>query len=359
MMMQSGSEPWVEEEFQGIDLGDKRLDDRLMVVAQHLSEQPMFPINQDHEDWAETKAAYRFFQNEKVSLEKILAPHQIQTKERIKDYPLVLAVQDTTLFNYNGHPKTQGLGCIMKCGASMSKGLVMHSTMAFTPKGLALGILSQRIWSRDPKRSLRKNAQLSKTYRKLPTRQKESYKWFEAFEQSLTLCPAQTHLVTVADRESDIFDLMALAQKDSRGELLIRVCRNRQVEESKQRLWEFMKNVPSLAIQVLKVPARGNQPPRKATVSIRFAQVTLKPAPGAAHNKPVSVGSVFVQEVDPPRGVPALEWMLLSTTPVNNLEEAQERIQWYRIRWGIEQYHRILKSGCQVERCKLQTAQRL
>ena len=142
-----GATNWCEEEFGSIELGDKRLDRRLIATAVKLTVQPTAPINQACEDWAATKASYRLFDNDEVTVEKILEPHQLQTQERMKGYPLVLAVQDTTYLNYTSHPQTEGLGPIGTEEQDLS-GLVMHSTLVLTPTGLPLGVLTQEIWAR-------------------------------------------------------------------------------------------------------------------------------------------------------------------------------------------------------------------
>ncbi len=161
---------WCEEEFTDVDLGDKRLDKRLMDITAKMMAQPLAPINQACDDWADTKASYRLFKNEKVTVEEILNPHQRRTQERMENYPIVLAVQDTSFLNYTSHPKTEGLGPI---GAKEQNllGLVMHTTMALTPAGLPLGILSQDIWARDAEAEPMTPAEL----RKRPIEEKESY----------------------------------------------------------------------------------------------------------------------------------------------------------------------------------------
>ena len=162
---------WCSEEFGDVKFGDKRLEARLVDTAAKLAAQPMAPINQACDDWADTKATYRLFDNEKVTPAKILQPHQVRTQERMRSQPLVLAIQDTTYLNYTHHPKTSGLGPI---GTKKQKqqGLVMHSTLAMTPVGLPLGLLTQTIWMRAENEDRPSKAELKKR----PIEEKESYK---------------------------------------------------------------------------------------------------------------------------------------------------------------------------------------
>jgi hypothetical protein len=148
---------WSEEEFEGIDLGDERLNKRIIKLADRLEKQPEGYINQACEDWADAKAAYRFFDNEKVKEEEIIRVHQNRTQERMKGSEIVLAIQDTTEFDYTKHPKTRGLGQVGN-GASKSKGLMMHSTLAITTKGLPLGVLTQEIWARKENKEKKKGS---------------------------------------------------------------------------------------------------------------------------------------------------------------------------------------------------------
>ncbi len=175
---------WCNEEFANVSLKDARLDSRCQTLAIALAAQPSVPINQACEDWADTKAAYRFFDNKKVTSRRILAPHQQRTVDRMSQHHLVLTVQDTVFLNYSHHPQTKGTGPIGNKKQNQS-GFVMHSTLALTAKGMPLGILTQAIWSR-PENELSKT---SATCHNQPIEDKESYKWIVAFRKTLALSP--------------------------------------------------------------------------------------------------------------------------------------------------------------------------
>ena len=191
---------WSEHEFERVNLGDKRLNARLKKLSTDLSAAPSAPINQASEDWAATKAAYRFFQNDKVTSEKILSAHRTRTWERIHREPVVLAVQDTSYLNFSSHRKTKGLGPIGD-SRSASQGVVTHNVLAITPQGLPLGLLNQTGWTRDG------YSQQSERERKNTSiEQKESYRWLQNLELVQKLKPIDSRVVTICDRESDIYE---------------------------------------------------------------------------------------------------------------------------------------------------------
>src|SRR5215207_3728617 len=166
-MTEQADAGWSVREFDGLDLGDARLNRRLLTLAEAFGARPQAPINQASADWQSTKAAYAFFANPQALPAEILLPHQQRTLERMAAYPLVLAIQDTTFLNYTHHPATSGLGPI----GGGQRGLVMHSTLAATPQGLPLGVLDQQIWARPEAENGAKRA------KQRPIADKESHKW--------------------------------------------------------------------------------------------------------------------------------------------------------------------------------------
>lgn len=350
------SATWASEEMADVELKDGRLNRRCQEVAAALGQQLGAAINQACEDWADTKAAYRFFANEKVTPAGIQSPHQQRTVERMRQYPVVLAVQDTTFFNYTHHPKTRGMGAIGN-KKQKQQGFGMHSTLAVTEAGLPLGLLTQAFFIR-PKD---KPARQPNECQKLPIEEKESYRWLEAFQQSLALAPAETEVVTVCDREADIYEMFALAEERA-AKLLVRAARDRTlVEQEVRKLWAKVERQFVSGYLTVDLPKTDKQPERQAIVSVRFTTVTLRPPwrPNQKKLPPVTLQAILVREDNPPAGVEAVEWLLLTNVPVPSFDDAVKVIGWYCGRWQIEVYHKVLKSGCQVEDCRLQTAQRL
>jgi hypothetical protein len=350
---------WCKEEFGSLQLGDQRLDRRLIATAAQLMSQPTASLNQACEDWAATKASYRLFDNDKVTVTKILEPHQVQVHERMKRYPLVLVVQDTTYLDYTSHPKTEGLGPIGTEEQDLS-GFVMHSTLALTPKGLPLGVLGAQIWVR-PQDAPKLTPREKKCQ---PIEAKESYKWLQALEQTVQWAPQGVQVVSVCDREADVFEFLIRAQELETG-FLIRAAQDRKlVDPQTDKLWHAAESAPVSGHLSVHVPAQKNEPEREAITSVRFGSVTLHPpwrpqVPDKDPLPPITVFVVLVQEVDPPAGVTPLMWLLLTNMPVHTFADAVERVQWYRCRWHIEVYFKVLKSGCKIEDCRLQTADRL
>lgn len=346
---------WVKEELNEVALGDKRLDWRLRDSAAKLAARPTMSINQACEDWADTKATYRLFANEKRTHAKILAPHVERTQERMAPYEKCLAIQDTTFLDYTHHPSKQGMGPIGTTQQALS-GLVMHSTLVTTLAGLPLGVLSQQIWSRHatPKQLTPEER------RKLPIEEKESHKWLIGLRESVKQKPDQTQLITVGDREADIFELFDCAC-DLMTDLLIRAGQDRSVcEPEVGRLWATLEAQPVAGQLAVHVAKREQHPTRTATVTVRYLSLSLQaPKHLRATKGPLALYAILVQEVAPPTAVEPLCWLLLTTVPVTSFDDAVERIAWYGQRWQIEILHKILKSGCRIEAVQLAADDRL
>lgn len=206
---------WASIEFEETKLGDKRLASRLVKIANSFSNMPESPINQSCGGWAEVKAAYRFFQNKNVKEQAILATHISKTVERTEHYETILAIQDTSHFTYGNHKKTTGLGILSsKAGAKKNietKGLIMHTTFAVSTKGLPLGILDQKIHARPEISEEQKELKKKSHGNALSIEDKESMKWLESLKN--TKASEKTTVVTVCDREADIYDFFAFADK--------------------------------------------------------------------------------------------------------------------------------------------------
>lgn len=352
------NEEWAVEEFAEVDLRDERLNKRCQEIARALGEQTSAPINQACEDWADTKAAYRFFDNKKVSSEKITQPHRQRTIERMKAHELVLAIQDTIFFNYTHHPKTAGLGEIGNKRQNQ-RGFGMHSTIAVTPGGMPLGMLTQAFFTRPTGEP----AHTPSEVRQLPIEEKESYRWIEAFEQTLVLTPTETEVVTVCDREADIYEMFVVAQEKN-ASILVRANVDRCLADQEEinKLWQKVEQQPVWGELSVEITGNQKRKARQATVSVRFAPVKLKPPwrPDKKKLPPVTLNAILVCEDNPPADIDdPIEWLLLTNTPVADFEAAVKVVGWYCCRWQIEIFHKIIKSGCTVEDCRLETAARL
>jgi hypothetical protein len=345
------AQDWTEEEFGTVRVFDARLKERLYMIASDFYNSPQANIPEACGSKARTMGAYRLFQNPKVTMDVVLTPHVEATIERIREHRVVLLPQDTTTLNYSAHPMTEGLGPINNAD-DRAVGLLLHDTLAFTEDGTPLGVVDAQVWARDPD-------ERGKTHKRkeLPIEQKESMKWLKSFRKMAEiqkLCP-ETMLVSIGDRESDIYELFLDAAQEPGPALLVRAerTRNRQVDQG--FLWDVMKKKNAAGSLKIHIPHSGSRKARDAWLDIRFAEVTLRPP--KAYSTPVTVWAVYVLERETKKT--PLEWMLLTTVPVESFEDAQKRVEWYAGRWGIEVYHRTLKSGCRIKDRQLETADRL
>lgn len=340
---------WAEEEFGAVRLRDRRHRERLFTVARDFYAQPAANIPQACGSRAKTKGAYRLFKHKAVSMNTLLCSHYDSTMERIarEKIKVVLAVQDTTSFNYDTHADMEGLGPI-STQVDGAQGILLHDTLAYTTEGTALGLVDVQVWARDP-RQFGKRA----TRHQRPIEQKESLKWLKSFRAAARLqrqLGAATTVVSVGDREADVYELFALAKSDpAYPKLLVRAERDRRVKESAGCLWPYMESQPVAGRRVLHIPRRRGRAARAAVLEVRFAQMTLRPPRRKSSLGALQVWAVYVSEVHPPSEKDAVEWMLLTTLEVNDFAQALEKIDWYKRRWGIEEYHRTIKSVCRIE----------
>lgn len=348
---------------EGVDLGDKRLNRRAQETLSKLGKQPSGSIPYGCDEWSDTKATYELFKNEKVTGEKLLEPHQRRSWERVQAHPIVLAVQDTTLLDYTHFPSIKGLGPI---GTKSQKirGIVMHNTMAVTPEGLPLGEIEQQLWVRPEVEEKEKTEGEKKEVR--PIEEKESYKWVQSLLAIQANIPEETKVVTVCDAESDVYELLSAAQSCDAA-YLIRAAQDRSLlEPTTKRIRTTIGREKVCAQLQVSVPAKKKEPTRTATLSVRYRQVKLKP-PARPNGEsfcplplpPVTLYAILVSEVDTPENMTPVNWLLLTNVPVLSVEDALERIQWYCQRWQVETFHKILKSGCQIEQRRLNCFDRL
>lgn len=347
---------WAEEEFGNIDLGDERLSRRLVTIVRDFYARPQASIPQACQTRANTKATYRFFEHPATHMDVLLSQHSIATVNRCQKESVVLAAQDTTSLNYSAHPATANLGLI---GSRQDGpiGLLVHDTMAFNVEGVPLGLLDVQCWARNPEDFGKKAKRHT-----VPIEEKESNKWLKSYEKvaaAQRACP-NTTFVSVGDREADIYELFALAlANQSAPKLLVRAKQDRALNDDQGHLWQHLENLENTGIQELHIPRQRNRQARTAQLEVRFAEIDLKPPKRKQKLASVPVWAVLAREINPPENIEPLEWMLLTTCPVTNFDQAVEKLDWYAKRWGIEVYHRTLKSGCKIEERQLGHAERI
>jgi hypothetical protein len=348
---------WAQQEFGGCQLPDTRLQARLLTLARDFYARPTASLTQACSSRAKTKAAYRFLDHEHTTMDILLQPHYRATQARVRNESIVLAVQDTSSLNYTTHVATEGLGPIGTTPTG-PQGLQLHSTLAFNVQGTPLGFIDVQCWARDAD-AFGKKAQRSR----LPIEDKESHKWLKSLSATAAVqasCPGTT-LVSVGDREADVYELFEQAAAHPEGpKLLVRARHDRKLQDEQHSLWQTMQARAVDAVQVLQVPRQGSRAARQAHMEIRYARVSLKaPVKRKGPGPSIAVWAVLAQEQNAPAGVTPLQWMLLTTVEVASVEHASERLMWYSCRWGIEVLHRTLKSGCRIEQRQMGQADRL
>jgi hypothetical protein len=367
---------WTSKEFASIDLGDDRLNKRLVVITERFAKSPLSPINNACDDWSETKAAYRFFSNERVDYKEITRSHISATKKRCIEYATVLAIQDTTYCSYTQHPKTTGLCPVARHKGKnkddiVSMGLVMHSTIVVGTDGLPLGIADQKIYSR-PQSTEKMDAKKKKALNdRLPIENKDSYRWIESLENtSANLSGLQCRVVTICDREADIYELFLRANQ-LKAPFVIRASYNRTInyksdhsEKTGEKLWDLLQRQKCEAKIQVKIPKQKDNPERIASCEIRFSEFIMNVPENYCSGKQkyptdLNLYAIYVSEIDCPEGYEPIDWMLSTNLAILNVEQALEKVAWYCLRWRIETWHKILKSGLNIEKCRLSTANRL
>ena len=343
---------WVAAEMQTLDLGDKRNNARALHLMSALAAQPACSIPVACGSKSQAKAAYRHLDLD-VDAQRWLAAHYQSTAERAGAYPFVYALSDTTELEFA--VDAEGAGPL---DSSFCRGLKAHHVLAVSPDGLPLGLVDQQVWARDAEEIGKRHTRRSRA-----PKEKESWKWMSAAEAAEERLPKGVGVVYVADREADVYSVLA-AERRPGMEFLIRAAHNRRLKDSEYRtLMEAVEGAPVLGNRTLTVPRTKTWPEREATLEIRSAPVTLLPPKNGTNGKdlgPVRTTVVLAREAgEVPAGVKRLEWLLLTDRVVGSLEEALWCVNGYALRWRVERFHFTLKSGTSVEKLQLETADRL
>jgi len=352
----------IVEELEGIHLKDKRLAARSKKVLNALAQNPEASINAACNGWSDTQAAYRFFDNKLVSPEEILKPHCEATIRRASEHSVVLLVQDTTELDYTDHPQRDAK-FLADCN---HRGIYMHAQLAVTPQKLSLGVVAIDFHERELE-SLGK----SKERKTWPIEEKESFRWLKGYRRACELgvtCPA-SQIVMVADRECDIYDIFVEAQEGAQSpvDYVVRAQEDRSTFERDPSQGKMgyrkvrdeiteSKVLVERAIELVETPKRKA---RTATVEIRAITVKVKPPHARAHLPSVTYNVVYVKEIRGPNDGTDVDWLLITTLPIDTVFEIQVVIDYYLARWAVEIYFRILKVGCRVEEILLETTHRL
>lgn len=379
--------PWVAEEMKTADLKDQRLNQRLREVLAQLATRPTASIPAACGGGrAEVEAAYRFFANDKVTFEQLLQPHIDATEKRLDGQAVVILAQDTTEIDLT-RPEQQVTGAGPLDNGSR-RGVLLHEMHAFTPDGTPLGTVYAVPWVRadNDEDGRRPISALSRVQRaRIPIEQKESYRWVVALREAEALARRHPHtqIVCVADSEADIYELLAEAAAESQSvDWIVRASQNRALRREQNANTEADAGAGSLREALLEQPvlfaktitARGHTPKvscetrlrrqpresRDADVEVRAARVVLR-APRRSDRTlaDVAVNAVLVRETAPPEGEEPIEWLLLTSLPIDDVEQVRRVIEYYCVRWMVEVFFRVLKAGCRIEDRRFEYVDRL
>ena len=261
--------------------------------------------------------------------------------------PVVLAVQDSTSFNFAHHPGTRGLGVIED---NRTAGFFAHTTLAVSGEGVPMGLFDQQVWRRD-----KSSPKIPDAHKQIAITEKESMKWLKGLYQTEE---SPTQVIVIADREADIYELFQEA-RNSGTDLIIRATRNRCLEDG-GKLLETLEEQPFRATFEVEVARHANQEKRLAQVGMRYASITLLPPqrPGASEViplTPLTLQMVEVLELEAPCDQDAIHWFLLTTVELETPNDARQVVRFYTYRWLVERFHYVLKSGCRMEHSQLQS----
>jgi hypothetical protein len=340
-------------DLQHLDFGDGRLNRRFLMIVNDLGATPEAGIPEATRSWKGTKATYRFFDNPAVHPDKIRDALRRDALDYLPSEGPILAIQDTTSLDFTAHEATEGLGYLEH---PARRGLFLHTTLAVSADGVPCGLLDRRSWTRDS-RHRGKAAQR----RTRPTREKESGRWLDATEAVEAALPPDREVLTIADREADIYDLFARPRREG-SHLLIRIKPCRGVRGPARLLGDAVRASAARGTMSVELGRADDRPPRTAELTIRYAFVAVTPPqnrPQVPRLPDVPLTAILVEELSPPEGQEPVRWWLITTRTVSSLADAEQMVRWYALRWLVERYHFVLKSGCRVERLQLRTFERL
>ena len=375
---------WALEESASADFGDERLNARYALIVSSIGNRPNLSIPAGCNGRAEMEATYRFTDNPKVTFEQILAPHGQSTLRRATEHKVVLFVQDTTELDLTRpQQQVEGAGGL---DGSRRRGVFAHLVHAFSTDGTPFGTSSAHIINRpeEPKNKGKTKVEKEKQRTQLPIERKESMRWLNGLRgvrEAAGQLP-DTRCVCIADSEADIYELLAEPRGTADGrsiDFLFRACRDRVLEmdngdsaSGPRSPREAVMATPVLytpqllirgriaKIGVENLGRRQARDSRQANLEVRAARVRLRPPHRPDRKLPaVTINVVIVREIDAPPGEATVEWILLTTLPIDTLEQVKAVVEYYCARWNIEIFFRTLKSGCRIEERRFEHVDRV
>jgi len=348
---------WAEEQFGQCVLGDLRRTKRLVRYAAQAAADPSGSTPKQTESWHDCKAAYNLIDNDDVSFAAITAPHYAATRARSEGTWLLIS--DTTETHFPG-AYVQGLG---PTGDGGGRGFLLHSALMARADGQEIAGLAAQVirYRRKVKKKETSGA------KRLRRKDRESVIWGQVVDQ-IGPAPQGARFIHVFDRGGDQFELYCRIARTQAGWVgraaqLKRKIRTPQGTEMK--LSAYLEQLPVAGTYTLKLPANAGQPARQATLEVRFGPVIVpQPAHASDWVKESGIREIFMwvveaREINPPKGVEPARWVLLTSEPVENFDDARTIVEYYEKRWLVEEFHKALKTGCRLEARQYETAKRL
>lgn len=333
------------------NFGDKRLTARALHIQDHLRVKYGQPLSKVFQNASDLKRVYEFLANSRTSFKKVVEPSHHQTANYVKNLPIILSVGDSSFLDYKKIKlKREEYGPIGNGG----NGLILHTSLAVDPDcGQPWGILWEKVWKREPTVKGKKKGSRARAFE-----EKESYKWVESIKKVPEILqeagPIQGQkVIHVFDREGDISEVFEEVQNRKNCGVLVRATHNRSLRDEEDYLWDYLKKQPLQFSKEIELPKNEKRKERTALLEIRFGRVKLRSPQRLKDTDSFNVYAVYAQEINVPEGEEAISWLLLTTEIIETPKAANMLLRWYSYRWLIEEYHKILKSGCKVESYRL------
>ena len=338
------------KDFPELNLGDKRRNERFVTIINNVASQPGSSIPKQSGDWYGTKATYEFFRNKDVTLTSLQAAISCYGGSLLAHASRVLIAHDFCQVSYKDL-QAEGLGYLAN---KEGKGIILYNSIAISDEGIPLSLLYQQSFVR-PFESLGK----AKQRRSTPFKDKESYYWHKGITEVNSLLGTGTGKIHIADREADIYDLFFSAYEEN-TDLLIRATHNRKLGDG-SHLWDLV-NIQEPSKIILQIPDKTGRKREGVEVEVRYHEVEiLRPRDNKQGYESVVMTGISLCQVSPLHKwqQEPLHWQLLTTLEVSNLADALQCVKWYCMRWLIERFHYVLKSGTRIEELQLKHADSL
>jgi hypothetical protein len=356
---------WARVHFGAAELGDQRRSKRLVQLAAAIRADPQVSLPQQCAGWAPTKGAYRFLSNPNVDPQAMQQPHREHVARQCAQQQRILIVQDTTQADFSRRAQHGSIRGVGKLGTrdNVGMGLLQHSGLAVVPGGGPLGVLYQEMHIQ------RRTPLAGETREQRRARGTEAEVWQQCALAVAKLPLGQAQVIHVGDRHADVFSFFLTLRQLGHG-FVVRANHDRYTQEDThdaseaaqvQRLRQRVEAQPVVGHRELQVSRQTGSPKkrreaRQAKLELRYLSLQLCPPrndPRWKNEEPIDCRVIDVREVDPPADQEPIHWTLLTSEPVGSVDDAWRVVDWYAQRWIIEEWHRVLKEGCRLEKSQL------